>query len=58
MVDAGEAVLERVVGVDGEIGGDNRQPRAIPNSPFEEISYGPARLIIAKSELLEDVGIW
>jgi hypothetical protein len=37
-----EAILERVVGIDGEVGGDHRQPRAVPNSSFEEIRYGSA----------------
>ena len=49
MIDAVEAVLECIVGVDGEVGGDNRQTRTISNFPFEEISYGPARMIISKS---------
>jgi hypothetical protein len=47
VVDAVEAVLERVIGVDGELGGDHRQPRAVANFPFEEICDDPARVIIA-----------
>ena len=58
VVDAVEALLERVVGVNGEVGGDNRQPRTVLNFSFEEISYSPACMIIAKSRVARGIGMW
>ena len=49
VVDAVEAVLQCVVGVDGEVGGDDREPRAVANDTSEEISNDAARVIVTYS---------
>jgi hypothetical protein len=46
--DAVETILERVIGVDGELGGDNQQPRSILNFLLQKVGYRPACVIVTE----------
>ena len=46
MLDLIEVLLQCFVGVDREVGGDNREPRAVLNLRLQEVGDGPASVII------------
>jgi len=46
MVNVVEVVAKRVVSVNGEIGGDHREPRARVNLGFEEIRDNTAVVVV------------
>jgi len=54
MANAVEAVFQLVVGIDGEVGGDHRQPRTVANFSSEEIRDAAAPVIVTYARVARE----